>query len=188
VSSDNADYNMEDNEVTLVTPVTDNQPPVISGTLPDFEECVDMLYRAVYDTDDVLRYLDHNGASPDPYLIDNTATEDFFLFISGNPGLDLDLDAIGYTDNCCLPTDDYSVEWTINFDVNTPNIATGTSISSTGQPSTHFSDIKLWGDRVNYTTLHHTITYWIKDCHGNESLPVTRDIYITPRPKITKMP
>jgi len=188
VSSDNADYNMDNNEATLVTPVEDNQPPVISGTLPDFVECVDMLYRAVYDTDDVLRYLDHNGASPDPYLIDNTATEDFFLFISGNPGLDLDLDAIGYSDNCCLPTDGYSIEWTITFDTNTPNGVGGTTITGSGQPSAHPDDIKLWGDRVNYTTLHHSITYRITDCNGNESDPVERDIIITPRPKITKMP
>jgi len=187
VSSDNADYNMDNNEATLVTPVEDNQPPTISGSLPDFEECVDMLYQATYTTD-LYRYLDHNDTAPDPYPIDDGDIEDFFLFISGNPGLDLDLDAIGYTDNCCGTNDgDYSIDWTITFDTNTPNGVGGTTISESGQPSTNPNDIKLWGDRVNYTTLNHTITYTITDCNGNESLPIEREIRITPRPQIIKV-
>lgn len=176
------------NSATVETDFIDNTPPTFTQNPPDFTECVDMLYQAVYDTgNDLLRYLDHNGASPDPYLIDNTATEDFFLFISGNPGLDLDLDAIGYTDNCCLPTDGYSVEWTITFDANTPNGVGGTTITGSGQPSAHPDDIKLWGDRVNYQSLTHTIKYIITDCNTNESSPVTRNIIITPRPEIIKL-
>ncbi len=165
--------------------VEDNSPPVFDKP-SDFTECVDMLYQAVYTTD-LFRYLDHNGAAPDPYPIDDGAVEDFFLFISGNEGLDLNLAAIGYSDNCCLPTDGYTIEWTITFDALTPNGVGGTTISGSGQPSTHPNDFELWGDRVNYTTLKHTITYILFDCHGNESLPVTRDIYITPRPKIIKV-
>src|SRR5690606_38659628 len=131
-------------------------------------------------------YLDHNNVAPNPYPIDNRPVEDFYLFRTGNKGLDLDLTALAYTDNCCnMIEDEYSIEWTITFDPATPNGHGGTTVSGTNQPSIHAVNIELWGDRVNHLTLFHTITYRITDCNGNISDPVIREIIIKPRPKIT---
>jgi hypothetical protein len=61
------------------------------------------------------------------------------------------------------------------------------SISGTGQPSTYGSDILLWGDGVTFTTITHTISYWVEDCNGNTSQTQIQNITITPRPQIIKM-
>ncbi len=96
----------------------------------------------------------------------------------------LDIDPATYFDNCCTVFDADSLRWTIDFDGTDP---AEPSISGTGQPSTYSSDIYLWGDGVNFQPRVHTITYWITDCHANESLPVTTTITINPRPKLEKM-
>ena len=57
-------------------------------------------------------------------------------------------------------------------------------INGTGQPSAYGTDIqfpgKVDGDKV------HTITYWITDCNGNDSLPETVNITVKPRPNVIK--
>jgi hypothetical protein len=75
------------------------------------------------------------------------------------------------------------MHWRIDID-GVYNIAT--SIEGTGQPSTYGTDIKLWGDGITLQNRTHTITFWITDCHNNESLPVTKNIVIKPRPEIIK--
>ncbi|NLB54942.1 MAG: HYR domain-containing protein, partial [Lentisphaerae bacterium] len=181
-----SDPDQSNNTSTVETGHRDNTPPTFSGTLPDFEECVDMLYQATYYTSDGLkRYLDHNNVDPHPYPIDNPDV-DFFLLRHGDTSLDLDLNALNYSDNCCEITDDYEINWEIDFDGTEP------SVSGIGQPSAYTvsgnpADIKLWGDGFNFQEKTHTITYWITDCHGNESEPIVRDIIITPRPQIIKV-
>jgi hypothetical protein len=153
--------------------------------LPDpFEDCVDMLHSAVYDPinpNPVINHIDPN--------LDKFPSPDFHTFEAGNPGLDLDMS--NYADNCCDETDTWSLSWQIDFtDVPDPLAAGDTSnppITGTGQPSTHPSDILLWGDGVYFLPVTHTITYWITDCHGNESLPIIRNITITSRPQIIKI-
>ncbi|NLB56552.1 MAG: DUF11 domain-containing protein, partial [Lentisphaerae bacterium] len=188
------DPDLSNNESSVTVTLIDNTPPEFTaGLLPGYEECVDMLYQAIYDSqEELLRYLlDYNSNfEAQPYLIDNLpAIEDYHLFVRSSEELDLQIEDI--TDNCCDLTES-DIEWTITFDANTPNSRGGTTISGTGQPSNYMvngerADIKLWGDRVGFNTLTHTITYIITDCHGNESIPVIREIIIKPRPEIIKI-
>jgi hypothetical protein len=152
--------------------VEDKEPPTIDAG--PFEFCVDPLYSAVYDGDaDQLIY------NP------NYPVADYYTFEIGSTVLDANLAT--YDDNCCVLADGYSIRWTIDFDGTEP------SISGTGQPSAYIDpvllipvNILLWGDGVNFQNRVHTITYWITDCHGNESGPIPFDIVITPRPEIIK--
>jgi len=96
----------------------------------------------------------------------------------------LDLDMSGYSDNCCvIPDNPFTIRWRIDFD----GTEDASSISGTGQPSELNYDIELWGDGINFQNRIHTITYWVTDCHGNESQEIVRNIIITPRPEITKV-
>jgi hypothetical protein len=167
----------------LIT-VTDNTPPTFVPPPDPFEDCVDMLHQAVYDPVSPNPVINHN----DPNL-DKFPSPDFHTFEAGNTALDLDM--TNYADNCCAAGDTWSLRWQIDF-TDVPNPLTAGDISNppitgTGQPSTHGSDIQLWGDGVYYTSVTHTITYWITDCHDNESEPIIRNITITPRPQIIKI-
>jgi hypothetical protein len=152
----------------LVT-VIDNQPPTFAAD--PFEDCVESLISAVYTvgTNNII----YNPDYPDG---------DYKILHIGDTNLDIDLNT--YFDNCCTLADGYSIRWTIDFDGTDP---AEPSISGTGQPSEYGAEIYLWGDGVNFQPRMHTITYWMTDCHANESLPVTTTITINPRPELIKM-
>ncbi len=156
--------------------VIDVEPPTFAAV--DFEDCVERLTSAVYTGDaDNIQY---NPDYPDG---------DYKILHIGDTYLDIDLNT--YLDNCCVLADGYSIRWTLDFEGTNPGEPT---ISGTGQPSTYKDpvtsdplDIYLWGDGVTFLDRVHTITYWMTDCHGNESLPVTVNITINPRPELVKM-
>ena len=140
--------------------VTDNQPPTFTPPGP-FTDCVENLFSAAYISNGLL-------INPDP---------DYYLFRHGDIRLNLDLSK--FIDNCCIVPTDFVIRWAIVFSTGEP------TISGTGQPSTYGSDIKLWGDGVAFTTLTHTIRYWLKDCNGKEILtPIEQTITIKPRPQV----
>jgi len=140
--------------------------PTFIAPAGPFEYCVENIISAVY----VSNALQIN-TDPDAYLFKKDDTQ-------------FDLDPYKFADNCCVSNALFplNIRWTIDF------ISGQSSVSGIGQPSKYGSDIKLWGDGVGFTTLAHTIKWWIKDCSGNESLPITRTITINPRPKIVKAP
>ena len=143
------------------TCMSDNVPPTFAAATGPFEFCVENLISAAY----VSNTLQIN-ADADCYLFkkDNTI---------------FDLDPLKFTDNCCVSTAPFplNIRWTIEFSTGQPDI------SGIGQPSKYGSDIQLWGDGVNFNPVVHKITWWIKDCSGNESLPQSQTITIKPRPK-----
>lgn len=165
-NSTNLDNNPGNNQVTIVTTLDDTEPPVITAPGP-FEFCVEDLSIAQFNGDTSLNY------TPD------YPSADYYLFETGSTELDLNIAT--YSDNCCDPADGYSIRWTITFNGSEP------AVSGTGQPSTYGSNIPLWGDGVNYLDRIHTITYWITDCNGNESNPVTSNLTIKPRPNLIKV-
>jgi hypothetical protein len=127
------------------------------------------------------------NAGIDPNLV-KVPSPDYYTFIAG----DISLDLTNLYDNCCATTD-LEIHWIIEFE-NTPDPLNPSGpplshpdISGTGQPSTYGSDIYLWGDGVNYTTVTHTITYYATDCNGNDSPTKTENIIVTPRPQIIKI-
>ncbi|WP_163325606.1 HYR domain-containing protein, partial [Draconibacterium mangrovi] len=166
--------------------VTDEEPPVI--TADPYENCVDPLHWATYnesDPDPVFNHVDPNMEK---------SPIDYRTLLAG----DTDLDLTSLTDNCC---DSLSMitnlQWRIEF-ADTPDPVTGAAVShpdvtGTGQPSKYEDaggipqDIYLWGDGVTFSTVTHSIFYWIEDCNGN---PITeelrKDITITPRPQVIK--
>ena len=156
-------------------PVTDNILP--SFTLPaPLSACVESLYTAVY-----------FGATMDI----NPDRPDYYTFLHGDTSIDLNTST--FTDNCdlsaCLPP---QIRWQIDF-VPTPDLSpphsmiTKSPVTGMGQPSAIIGSILFPGDGINFTNVVHTITYWIKDCAGNESLPQTLNITIKPRPNIVKI-
>jgi hypothetical protein len=157
--------------------VVDSIPPIFDA--PSRELCVEPLWLAVYTGDaDNLQY------EPD-YPVG-----DYYIFEIGNDTLDIDITT--YFDNCCGTTmDEDSIRWEIDFDGTNPLEPT---IEGTGQPSDYIDpvlltpmDILLWGDGVTFQDRVHQITYWITDCNGNESAPVTRPLIVKPRPELIKM-
>jgi hypothetical protein len=153
----------------LIT-VVDNRPPTFTADPTEF--CVEPLSGAVY-----------IGNADDLDYTINYPAADYTIFKAGNTDLDLEIST--YTDNCCSEVDGYTLRWTIDFEGNDP---AEPDISGTGQPSVHGTDINLWGDGTTFQDRVHTISYWITDCNGNESLAVTADITIKPRPNLIKMP
>ncbi|MCY1721142.1 HYR domain-containing protein [Prolixibacteraceae bacterium Z1-6] len=160
--------------------VLDTVPPTLDAD--PYTDCVDMIEFAIY-----------NPTNPNPEYhqtdpnLEKSPSPDYSTFYAGETYLDL----TSLEDNCC---DSLSMvnnlEWRIDF-VNTIHPITGAaivnpSISGTGQPSTYGSNIPLWGDGVDYTTLVHSITYWVTDCNGNLSEEIVRPLTITPRPQIIK--
>ena len=155
-------------------PVIDNILP--SFTLPTpFTACVESLFSAIY-----------YGATMDI----NPDRPDYYTFSHGDTRLDLDTTA--FIDNCDLSACRLlQIRWQIDF-VPTPDpspphsMITKLSVTGTGQPSAIIGSILFPGDGINFTNTIHSITYWIKDCAGNESIQQTQTISIKPRPNIVK--
>jgi len=140
--------------------VVDNIPPALSALPKEF---------CVLDIDTAFYY--------DP-TIDITPTRpDFYVIKPGD--IALDLNPATFSDNC-TPVGNLVIHWRIDFNGGTP-----APVSGTGQPSLYPSNIIIPGhvtdDRI------HTITYWLMDAAGNESVHVTVNITIKPRPNIIKM-
>ena len=144
------------------TCMSDNIAPTFIAPAGPFEHCVESIISAAY----VSNALQFN-ADPDAYIFKKDDTQ-------------FDLDPYKFADNCCVSNSLFplNIRWTIDF------ITGQSSVSGTGQPSKYGSDISLWGDGVTFNPVVHKITWWIKDCSGNESLPLTRNITINPRPKV----
>jgi hypothetical protein len=148
--------------------VEDKQPPVFTAAPVEF--CVDPLSKASY-----------SGNADDLNYLVNYPVADYHLLSAGSTELDINLST--YVDNCCTLADGYTMRWIIDFQGGNPSEPI---ISGTGQPSTYGTDIKLWGDAVTFQNRVHIITYWITDCHGNESAPNAVTITIKPRPNLIK--
>ena len=103
---------------------------------------------------------------------------DYFLFKKGSNILDLN--SADYSDNC-TPANQLALHWKIDFSTATPR----PSISGTGQPSIYSSDIMFPGDGVTFLDVTHTITYWVVDQSGNESVHKSVTITIHPRPVLS---
>ena len=151
--------------------VQDTTPPTFTAPGP-FSVCVENVWSADYLTNTL-------KINPDP---------DYYLFINGNALLDLDPVGNNFSDNCCA-INSLVIHWRLDF-TNTPNqtpppaVLTHPSITGTGQPSTYGSDIQFPGDGVNFTTVVHTITYWLVDCNGNSSASYAVNITVKPRPNV----
>jgi hypothetical protein len=159
-------------ECTQQIIVEDKEAPTFDAA--NYTDCVDMLFLAVYSNS----VADNLIKNPSP---------DYATFEAGNTGLDIS----NLHDNCCGAAD-MTIHWRIDF-TDTPDPAnqpggmlSHPSVSGTGQPSAYGSPIELPGDGVTYTTVVHTITYWVEDCHGNITATQTGTITVSPRPNITK--
>jgi hypothetical protein len=108
-------------------------------------------------------------------LLQINPTPDYFLFKSGSNALDVN--PAGFSDNC-TPPNQLVLHWRIDFGGATPP----PSISGTGQPSTNGSDIIFPGDGATFLDVTHTITYWVVDLSGNESVHQPVTVTIHPRP------
>ena len=150
---------------TQIITVVDNIKPTFA--LPAaFSACVEILNSAIY-----------NSATQDI----NPNRPDYYVFVSGNNALDLNV--LSFNDNCPLSC---AVEIRWKIDMNDGSQIPALPVQyQTGQPSTFGSDIQFLGDGINFTSVVHTITYWIVDCVGNVSDPQTQTITIKPRPNIT---
>jgi hypothetical protein len=164
-----------DDCVQLIT-VIDAEPPTFAAG--PFNFCVERITSAVY-----------TGNADDIQYNPDYPAGDYKILRIGD--IDLNIDLNTYLDNCCTLADGYSIRWSIDFEGTNP---TEPTITGTGQPSTYKDpvtgdplDIYLWGDGVTFQSRVHSITYWMTDCHGNESLPVTTTITVTPRPELIKV-
>lgn len=105
---------------------------------------------------------------------------DYYEFTANDTVLDINT----LQDNCCTTTP--TISWSINPASN------GVAISGTGQPSQSIGGKKLWlnistvNPKSSYTQKVYTITYSVTDCNGNTATK-TRNIIITPRPKINRV-
>jgi len=152
---------------TQLITVIDNIKPTFTPPAP-LTACVESLITAIY-----------NAATMDI----NPDRPDYFPFVSGNTALDLN--PATFSDNCPLSCA-VQIRWKIDMHDGS-RIPALPAAYQTGQPSTFGSDIHFLGDGVTFTNLVHTITYWIVDCAGNVSDPVTQTITIRPRPNIVKI-
>ena len=152
-------------ECSQLITVTDNQPPTFTQP-PPLVVCVESLNSAIY-----------NASTGDI----NPDRPEHYIFVSGNKALDLD--PTTFADNCNITCSPIEIRWRIDMN-NATRIPALPSAYQTGQPSTYGSDIQFLGDGINFTDVMHTITYWIVDCAGNVSEPITQTITIKPRPSI----
>ncbi len=142
--------------------IADLIPPVLQDT-PSFEFCVENLISAAIVSN----------------LLKINPTPDYFLFKKGNTLLDLD--PAGFSDNC-TPSNQLILHWQINFSASTPL----PSVSGIGEPSLYATDIPFPGDGLTFLDVSHTITYWLTDLSGNESIHKVATITIHPRPAVSQ--
>jgi hypothetical protein len=161
--------------------VIDTIPPTFTSA--DFEDCVDPLHSATYDPNNPNPFVNHVNPNLIKYPVD------FRTFEAGDTSLNL----LTLDDNCCDSLSMVNnIHWRIHF-TDTPDPQneeqwiSHAPIESTGQPSTYGSDIQLWGDGVTFSSVTHTITFWVEDCNGNVSDEQVQEIVITPRPEIIKV-
>ncbi len=148
-------------QCSQVITVVDKEPPAIIAPAP-FSFCVE----------------DMISASMVSNLLQINPAPDYFLFKKGSTALDVN--PANFSDNC-TPANQLELHWTIDFSSSTPT----PSISGTGQPSAYPSDITFPGDGVTFKDVTHTITYWVVDPSGNESVHKAVTITIHPRPAVT---
>lgn len=159
---------------TQLVTVEDIEKPTF--TLPQpLSRCVEAIYNASF-------YAPAVDITP--------CRPEYYTFLSGNTKLDLDVNL--FSDNCDLTKCTPAIRWQIDFspapELTPPyRLVTQPPVTGIGQPSAITGNIRFPGDGVNFTDVMHTITYWIKDCSGNESLAQTLGITIKPRPNIIKM-
>ena len=152
---------------TQLITVADHNKPTFAIPAA-FSACVEILNSAIY-----------NSATQDI----NPNRPEYYVFVAGNNALDLNV--LSFNDNCPLSCA-VEIRWKIDMN-NATRIPSLPTQYHTGQPSTFGSDIQFLGDGINFTSVIHTITYWIVDCAGNVSDPKTQTITIKPRPNITKL-
>jgi hypothetical protein len=127
------------------------------------------------------------SAPPGPFTfcVENIAVANFGLGGSGADNYRPDFYAFRKGDHCfdlnpeffrddCESTFGFFIRW----EFSTNGLVTTSGI---GQPADH-EYFEIPGSPSGVVI--HNITWWISDCNGNESLPVTRDIIIKPRPQI----
>jgi len=104
-----------------------------------------------------------------------------FVLPDGNTRLDID--SLLISDNCDTECDfdDYTIRWRIDF-ADGSSLPSGSGTYNTGQLSNYGADIPFPSDSTNFTSLVHTITYWIEDCSGNVSAAQTRTVTVYPPP------
>jgi len=148
----------------------DNTKPIFVPPA-DISECVESLSNVAYNPLTTVI----NPDRPDYYTFSDLDTR-------------LNLNTTLFTDDeplTCPP----DIRWQIDFspasDLNPPyNLVTQPSITGSGQPSEHIGNILFPGDGITFNPVVHHITWWIKDCAGNESPSQKRTITIKPRPSI----
>jgi hypothetical protein len=141
--------------------ISDNDPPILADPA-SFGFCVEDLI----------------SASIVSNLLQKNPIPDYFLFRKGSTILDLN--PASFSDNC-TPANQLTLHWKIDFSPVTPQ----PSISGIGQLSLYANDISFPGDGVTYLNVTHTITYWLVDLKGNESLHKSVTISIHPRPVVS---
>ena len=107
------------------------------------------------------------------------------------------LDLTSLEDNCCdslsmINNLQWRIEFQDTYDSATGAVVSHPNISGQGQPSEYpdpvtgiAADIYLWGDGVYFTTVTHSIFYWIVECNGNAiTVELRKDINITPHPQV----
>lgn len=99
---------------------------------------------------------------------------DYFILFPGDTILDLS----DINDNCSI-SEDITIYWRIDFQ-NEPS----QSLAGSGQLSEYNLPIQFPGDGVDYSTVTHTITYWVVDAAGNSSETQVLNVTIMPRPHI----
>ncbi len=155
----------------LFTQIDNTKPTFVPPG--DINECVENLFN-----------IDYNPLT----TVINPDRPDYYTFSHGDTRLDLNTAL--FTDEADLSTcPPVNIRWQIDFspasDLNPPYaLVTLPPVTGLGQPSDHPGNILFPGNGVNFNPVVHHITWWIKDCAGNESPPQTRSITINPRPKI----
>ena len=153
--------NLCDSTVTKPVMIQDLVPPTFVAPAP-FGFCVENMISAAIVSS----------------LLQINPTPDYFLFKSGSNALDVN--PAGFSDNC-TPPNQLVLHWKIDFGGATPP----PSISGTGQPSAYGSDIIFPGDGATFLDVTHTITYWVVDLSGNESVHKPVAVTIHPRPVVS---
>jgi len=146
---------------TQTITITDNEIPTMSPPAP-LNFCVENLISAAIVSN----------------LMQLSPTPDYYLFKKGSTVLDIN--PADMSDNC-TPSNQLILYWKIDFSVSTPT----PSVSGTGQPSAYTSDIIFPGDGSTFKDVIHTMTYWVVDQSGNESIHKSVTITIHPRPVVS---